>query len=514
MQLPRIVLTGASGFVGRHILDALKGRYKIHAIARRSQKQSDAPIHPNILWHRVDIGDYEALAAVFSRIRELGGADICIHLAAYYDFTGEEHPEYERTNIMGLRNILELCQTLKLKRFIFASSTAACKFRPPDQIIDESTPPDGDHIYARTKRIGEQMLKEYSATIPSVILRFAALFSDWCEYPPLYMFLGSWLSETWTSNVLGGTGRSSVPYLHIQDIVKFTKVLLDKLDSIDNGEILIASTQGSITHRQLFDEATLAFFGQRKKPTFIPKILCPMGVHMRRFFGNFTGHRPFESPWMCRYIDLQMNVDFAKTSKLLGWTPRPRLEMIRRIPFMVENFRSEPAEWHHRNTAALKVAPLLQHLKIHNMLKAHEKDIKSTITSLIRSSDGKRRFPGYSNLPPDEQRTSRRQLFMHLMNAIRTRDKSLFRTYCQELAEKRFEQGFDLREVAEIFSVWNKVCIDILSEDSAMKELPFHVLRDYITITLQFGIDEIQEVYEQLGDKGLTINLYETSSKE
>ncbi|MCX6646705.1 MAG: hypothetical protein NTY09_10155 [bacterium] len=260
MPLPRLVITRASGFVGRYLLDALNGKNKIFANARRSQKQSGAPIHPNILWHRADIGDYDALAAVFS---------------------------------------------------------------------------------------------------------------DWCEYPVLYMFLGTWLSDTWTSNVLAGRGKSSVPYLHIRDVVSFFKALLDRIDQLEHGEILMASTDGSITHRELFDEVTLAYFGQRKNPIFMPKLLCPVGVHMRRFFGNFTGSRPFESPWMCRYIDRQMNMDGSKTRARLGWNPRPRLEILRRIPFIVENYRAEPAEWHHRNTAAMKVAPLLLHLKIHSLMKAH-----------------------------------------------------------------------------------------------------------------------------------------------
>ena len=84
MELPTIVITGASGFVGRHLLDVLKGSYKIFALARRSQRQCGAPIHPNILWHRVDIGDIEPLSALFKRIQDGGGAELFIHLAAYF----------------------------------------------------------------------------------------------------------------------------------------------------------------------------------------------------------------------------------------------------------------------------------------------------------------------------------------------------------------------------------------------------------------------------------------------
>ena len=110
MSLPCLVVTGASGFVGRHLLDALKEDYRIVGLARRSQARSGAPVHPNITWHQADIGDRAAIEPIFEGIRRDGGADILIHLAAHYDFTGEEHPEYERTNVQGLRNVLELVE--------------------------------------------------------------------------------------------------------------------------------------------------------------------------------------------------------------------------------------------------------------------------------------------------------------------------------------------------------------------------------------------------------------------
>ena len=211
MSLPCLVVTGASGFVGRHLLDALKEDYRIVGLARRSQARSGAPVHPNITWHQADIGDRAAIEPIFEGIRHDGGADILIHLAAHYDFTGEEHPEYERTNVQGLRNVLELAKPLGLKRFIFPSSTAACRFPAAGEALTEGSPPDGDHIYARTKAKGERMLAEYRDYFPSTIVRFAALFSDWCEYPPLFMFLETWLSSAWNARMLGGRGQSAIP---------------------------------------------------------------------------------------------------------------------------------------------------------------------------------------------------------------------------------------------------------------------------------------------------------------
>ncbi len=500
LELPTIVITGASGFVGRHLIDALKGRYKIFAIARRTQRQCGAPVHPNILWHRVDIGDIEPLEAVFKKIRDSGGAEIFIHLAAYYDFSGEEHPEYWRTNVVGLKNVLDLCKSLKLKRFIFASSTAACEFPQPGKLLDENSPPDGDHIYARTKREGEEMLRKYSDSVPYCTIRFAALFSDWCEYPPVYMFIGSWLSDTMTSRVLGGKGQSSVPYLHIRDLIDMLKRVMERIDTLDNGEVLVASTDGSVTHHQLFEAATLAYFGQRKKPLFLPKLLCKPGILIRGMLGHVLGYKSFESTWMCSYIDRQMNIDASHTREKLGWKPRPRLEMLRRIPFIIENYRAEPAEWHQKNTAALKEIPLMLHLKIHNIMKTHSRRLETALIDRVTGPEGKERFPSYQNLPDEQKQWSAEQLLLQLRNSIRTRDKNIFRTYSSNLAEHRFEQGFSVKEVCDAYVILNKVCIEILGEDPEVKKLPRNALKDYITMTIQFGVDEVLEVFEQWGD--------------
>jgi nucleoside-diphosphate-sugar epimerase len=150
MARPRLVLTGSSGFLGRHLLESLKEEYEIIGLARRSQARCGAPFHPNIRWFQVDIGRRETLQEVFDEIIRGGGAERVIHLAAHYDFSGEEHPEYYRTNVEGLRNVLDQCRRLRPRQFVFSSSVAACSFPRRGEALDETSSPDGDHVYART----------------------------------------------------------------------------------------------------------------------------------------------------------------------------------------------------------------------------------------------------------------------------------------------------------------------------------------------------------------------------
>jgi hypothetical protein len=75
MARPRIIVTGASGLAGRHLLEELKECFQIYAFDRRTQAQCGAPVHANICWTQVDIADLEPLTSAFGWIREAGPVD-------------------------------------------------------------------------------------------------------------------------------------------------------------------------------------------------------------------------------------------------------------------------------------------------------------------------------------------------------------------------------------------------------------------------------------------------------
>ncbi len=495
MALPQIIVTGSSGFVGRHLLERLAGQYRIFGVARRSQVRSHAPAHPDIAWFEADVGDRPQLEATFARIAELGGAQTVVHLAAHYDFTGDESPEYWRTNVEGLRNVLDLSVELGVRHFVFSSSVAACELPPPGAALTEDSPPDGRHIYARTKGAGERMLAEYADRLSPVIVRFAALFSDWCEYPPLYMFLQTWLSWAWNARLLGGRGRSAIPYLHVQDVVLFLEQVLDRLDDLRPGEVLVASPDGCTSHEELFGAATLAYRGARTTPLHMPKLLCGPGMAARDLLGRLTGTRPFERPWMAQYIDTEMRIDASRSRARLDWAPRDRLAILRRMPFLIENLRTDPLEWNRRNREALKQVHVPDHLRVHWLLRKHEDVIIREFHGLLTGPLGPTRFPSYQSLTPEQHEWHHRLLMRHVLNAVRTRDRGVFMGYCRDLAERRLSEGFEANELCGALEGFNLACLRVLRRDQSLQDLR-QAVTDHLTATLRAGCDQAQEVFE------------------
>ncbi len=493
MTLPRLILTGASGFVGRHLLEALCDDWIVSGIARRSQARCGAPVHPNLSWYQVDIGDREALADVFGKIKGAGGADVVVHLAAHYDFTGEEHPEYFRTNVDGLRNTLDLSADIGVRQFFFSSSVAACELPPPGQTLDETSPPDGRHIYAQTKRIGETMVGGYKDRFLPVIARFAAMFSDQCEYPPLYMFLETWLSDAWNRRVLGGRGESAIPYLHVSDAVAFLVRLLERRDDWKPREVLIASPDGATSHNELFD-ATMAHESPSPPAAIrMPKVLCGPGMWGRDLAGRLLGHRPFERPWMAEYIDTVMAIDASKTRARTGWAPRPRLEILRRLPFLLENRRTYPLDWHRLNRAAMKTVHVPQNLRLYQLLERHQPELVEEYTKALHGAA----LPSYQRVSDEDHEWHHRMILRQLMNAVRTQDRHVLVAYCGDLAERRYRQGFKVEELCGAVSALDGVCTGVLARDPDAAALAQEILDD-VSTPLKWGVDRIQETYESL----------------
>lgn len=491
---PAIILSGASGFVGRSLLEDLKEDYRIFAIARRSQRECNAPVHPNIAWIRADITDYKSLERAFREIKTAGGADFLFHLAAFYEFADERREQYGKTNIEGTKNVISLAEQLELKLFVFSSSVAACSFPNKGEFLNESSLPDGEHIYAWSKREGEKLIKEASDKIPTCIVRLGAVYSDWCEFPPLYMFLNTWLSKIWKSKILAGKGESAIPYVHIRDIVEFFRKLLCNYGKLKNGQILIASTNGSTNHLQLFNTSTRYFFGKQKNPFLMPKIISGLGLIGMNLIGRLTKNPPFERPWMYNYIDLKLDVDSKKTFELIDWKPADRYLIDKRMPFLVERLKSEPHSWHAKNLAALRKDPESPELMVYNVLSEYEDRIFKLVIDRLEKFAGGIEDVSFNNTDKTELIWFVKFLVRLLLTSLHSHSRMLILNYFEVSSMNRFESGYSGAEIIYILSELNNVVLDILNNEEDLE--PFqNSFYDFISMPIEFGIDEIQHQY-------------------
>ena len=495
MADPRVIVTGASGFLGRHLLLATRDRMRIYGLARRSPAISDAPTGDAITWMQVDIANRQAVDDAFDLIRQEGGADALVHLAGHCDFTGQRHPDYQAVNVTGMRHVLDATARIGVPTVVFTSSVAACQFPPAARALTEESPPDGDTPYAESKRAGEEMLAGYGHAFRGIVIRFGALFSDWCEYEPLFHFLESWFARSTTHRDLAGCGQSAVPYLHVRDGVDLLLTVMLGPERFPHGTILLGSPDGATTHRELFEAATAAHSGQRARPLLVPRAMCRLGIGVRRLAGRISGVQPFERSWMVRMIDRRLTVDARRTREHVGWAPRARLGILRRMPFLVEHRKTYPTEWHRRNHAAMRRVSRFDNLRIHQLLEARAGSICGKTTDRLLTGPETGVFGAYHCFSRDQLCAEHRMLIEELMMAVRTAEKGIFLEACRELAARRREHGFGADDICVGLEALRDACLTALRGDPNDDHWT-RALHDHVAMTFQFGVDGVHEAFE------------------
>lgn len=346
-----ILITGAVGFIGSSLVIALYKDHRIIGIDKR--KPSDALITatPGVKWIELDISNTSKLKLIFKKVmQDFGKIDFVIHLAAYYHFGNDWQEEYETTNIKGTENVVNAATHFEIQRIFFTSSIAALE--PPQfgQQLNESSPASDFIPYAKSKSEGENILKKASLKIPSTILRLGGVFSDWCELPPLYSLIRLWSSFKPISNMIPGKGESGIPYIHITDVIQIIKRCIVLHDKLGDCETFLASQSGTVLHKNLFISIKQAMNQEGfHKPTYISPELARVGILLKLKFGFIFDKNPFEQTWMLNYTDRPWIVNNDFTQKRLGWQTSPELDILKRLPLIINFYKNHKDIWIKRN---------------------------------------------------------------------------------------------------------------------------------------------------------------------
>ena len=101
---PIVLITGSSGFLGRAIAKRLARHHRVVGLDSDEPKQ---PLH-GVETVRVDLTSDDSVGAVLDQVRTRFGSRIAsvVHLAAYYDLSGEPDPKYQSVTVEGTRRVL------------------------------------------------------------------------------------------------------------------------------------------------------------------------------------------------------------------------------------------------------------------------------------------------------------------------------------------------------------------------------------------------------------------------
>lgn len=159
----RTLVTGASGFTGRYLVEKLLGRG--HTVIETVGSR-DAQETPTCL--RLDITSPDACR----RVIEIARPDYIVHLAAI-SFVGHNDPlDFYRVNVIGTLNLLEACAAVgHTPRKLLIASSANVYGNVTSDAIDESFPVTPVNHYAASKAAMETMVRTWFDRLPILIAR-------------------------------------------------------------------------------------------------------------------------------------------------------------------------------------------------------------------------------------------------------------------------------------------------------------------------------------------------------
>ena len=325
----RCIVTGASGFIGSHLVDAL--------LADGHEVLGVDDLSTGRLKNLDAANNSGAFRFLEKNIRDLSKDDLPLsdcdwffHLAGRADLVPSiVNPEdYFQVNVEGTFRALQLARELGVKRFLYAASST-CYGIPDTYPTPESAPCMPEHPYALTKLMGEEMVMHWQKVyqLPTLSLRLFNVYGPRSRTTGAYgavfgVFLKQKLAGVPFTVV--GDGTQTRDFTFVSDVAS---AFLAAAKSDAQGEIFNVGSGHSYAVNRLIE-----LLGGNKE--FIPR-------------------RPGEPD--CTFADTQ------KITSRIGWTPSISLEEgVSRMMAVIDDWRDAPL-WN-QSTIAEATADWFKHL--------------------------------------------------------------------------------------------------------------------------------------------------------
>ncbi len=229
-MLLRVLVTGAAGFIGSHMVDRLlAAAHDVIGYDNMSTGQrrflEGAFANPHFTFHEADLLDRSSIA------QAMQGAELVVHFAANADVRfGTQHPRKDLDqNTIATWNVLEAMREQDCTRIVF-SSTGSIYGEPEIFPTPESCPfPVQTSLYGASKLAAESLIQAYCEGfgIQSYIFRFVSILGERYSHGHVFDFYQQ-LSEHPDHLHVLGNGHQRKSYLYVQDCMDAIFMALDQ----------------------------------------------------------------------------------------------------------------------------------------------------------------------------------------------------------------------------------------------------------------------------------------------
>ena len=277
---PTTVITGATGFVGRYVVERLlREKVNVRCVIRHRQDGYSFDSHPQLNFVVGDILEPESLSAAFK------GADTVINIAGLREFWSKDRSLFYQLNHIGAKNVFEACLQQHVAHVVQVSTPLA--YGVPKQIPFNEITPAGPHPsdYAKSKYLGDQagLSLQAEKDLPLSIVYLAAVIGAGDDKETMEVRRA--VKQKMPALVGADTQYT---YLYVKDAAEAIVRTAMRQDTI--GKRYLIGTERATT-REYFD--IIGRIANVKIPSFnIPENwLIPVAKVMEAV-SHFTGKRP------------------------------------------------------------------------------------------------------------------------------------------------------------------------------------------------------------------------------
>lgn len=346
---PFILVTGSSGLIGRRLIDDLRETYQV--VGLDLQPPADPSLKPD--WIRCDMTDDKSVESALQQVRRNYGDQIVstIHLAAYYDFSGEPSPLYRTLTVDGTRRLLHGLQEFQVEQFIFSSTLLVMKPTDDDRPLDAASPVEAEWDYPQSKLAAEKVIREERDAIPAVVLRMAGVYDEDCHSLPIAQQISRIYEKQLESYVFPGDKTCGQAFIHLDDLVSCIRQSIERRDQLAPHEVFVVGEEEVMSYEALQDELGELIHGKEWPTIRIPKAAAKAGAWVQEKMAGDSSKEPFIKPWMIDLADQNYPVDIQHVREKLDWKPKHTLRET--LPVMVERLQEDPQHWYQINKLPL-----------------------------------------------------------------------------------------------------------------------------------------------------------------
>jgi nucleoside-diphosphate-sugar epimerase len=211
----KIFVTGATGFIGEHLVKLLAGKgHTIHAIYRSEAKIAGI-MHHNIKWFKGDIMDISSLKLAMT------GCEQAYHIAALAAAWEKNNGDFHRFNVEGTINVIETVKECGVKKIV-VTSTAGIFGPSINGVTDENSISPFPHFtgYELSKAECERIIAGYvEQGMDIVIVNPTRVFGPGAlnESNSVTIMIKKYIEGKW--HFIPGNGKSIGNYVYVDDVV-------------------------------------------------------------------------------------------------------------------------------------------------------------------------------------------------------------------------------------------------------------------------------------------------------